>query len=565
MHFLHSLALATALTTYLLHTHLRPFLTFILTFLPSCLQPPSPVCTFLTIFCTTTVLRIIYNVFIYPHIFSPIRSIPGPKSVSIWNGNYPLMYGKPSGEPHRKWIDELPDEGLIRYLSIFNLERVMPTNAKVLQEVLHTKSYMFEKPATLRNSISQILGASGMLLSEGEQHKIQRRHMLPAFSYRHLRELIPTFWEKSLELVEAMGKEVHLSQSSDAGKQTGVIMEVSRWLNRGTLDIIGSTGFGYEFNCVKNDHGELVRAYRKVFAPETNGQQLVRIVTQYLPLWMVNLVPSKRRREAQEAIAMVKGLCMRMVKEKKREYENGGKVGEKDLLSLITKDSPFDEEEMRDQLMTFLAAGHETTASALTWALYLLSQHPEVQSRLRAEIRSHIPSPMTAGSNFTTMQFLQESLDTLPYLRNVTLEVLRFFPPVPATMRVAAEDTTLGGHYIPKGTVVMLCPWAINRSKKIWGSTADVFDPERWEHHKEGKNGASNYDFMTFLHGPRSCIGKDFSRLEFKALLIALVGRFEFSEVLDEMGRRKEISIKGGITSKPESGMHLWVRAVDGW
>ena len=133
------------------------------------------------------------------------------------------------------------------------------------------------------------------------------------------------------------------------------------------------------------------------------------------------------------------------------------------------------------------------------------------------------------------------------------------------TLRMAGEDTTLGGHYIPKGTIVILSPWAINRSKKIWGPRADVFDPDRWEVQKEGKEGASNYDFMTFLHGPRSCIGKDFSRLEFKALLAALVGKFEFNEVLDENGKRKEITIKGGITSRPENGMPLWVRSLDGW
>ncbi|KAF8466991.1 cytochrome P450 [Kalaharituber pfeilii] len=559
MHFLHSLALATALTTYLLHTHLRPYVTL------SVLQPTSAVCTFLTIFCTTAVFRILYNVLLYPHIFSPIRGIPGPKPLTIWNGSYRLIYSNPTGEPQLKWLDEFSDEGLIRYLDFFNVERVMPTNTRVLQEVLVTKSYVFHKPELVQNTIAQILGATGILFSEGEQHKIQRRHMLPAFSYRHLRELIPTFWEKSLELIEAMGDKVLTNQGSDAEKQSGVIIEVSCWLSRVTLDIIGSTGFGYEFNCVRNNYNELITAYRNVFEPVTKDQKLIACVMLYLPLWMVNLIPSKQRRQAQEAIAMVKGLCMRMVREKKREYETGGKVGEKDLLSLITRGSPFNEKEMHDQLMTFLFAGHETTATALTWALYLLSQHPEVQSRLRAEIRDHIPSPMKPGSKISTMQLLQESLDTLPYLQNVTLEVLRIFPPVPMTSRVAAEDTSLGGYYIPKGTMVVLCPWAVNRSKKIWGPTADVFDPDRWKQRKEGKEGVSNYDFMTFLHGPRSCMGKDFSRLEFKALLIALVGRFEFSEVLDEMGRRKEIVTRGVVTSKPESGLHLWVRSVDGW
>lgn len=461
-------------------------------------------------------------------------------------------------------MEEVPNDGLIRYLAFCNGERVFPTSPKVLQEVMHTKAYIFQKAPMVRKSIGKLLGMQGMLFSEGEQHKIQRKHILPAFAYRHLRDLIPIFWEKSLELSKAIENDLRTKQDTEAEKQTGVVIEMSQWLSRSTLDIIGSAGFGYEFNCVKNDDdsNELVKAYRKVFSPASKTVQIIRVIYQYLPEWLINLIPLKRRKEGLQAIELLKSMCTRMVREKKQEYETGGKVGQKDILSLVTKDSPFTEEEMRDQLMTFLAAGHETTASALGWGLYLLSQNPEVQSRLRAEIRSQIPSPTSTA---TTAVHLEDCLDTLPYLRNVTNEIFRFYPPVPMTLRMAAEDTTLGGYYIPKGTIVMLSPWAINRSKKVWGPKADVFDPNRWEEHKEGKEGASNYDSMTFLHGPRGCIGKDFARLEFKALLAVLVGRFEFNEILDENGKRKEIVIKGGITSRPQDGVPLRVRVLDGW
>ena len=129
---------------------------------------------------------------------------------------------------------------------------------------------------------------------------------------------------------------------------------------------------------------------------------------------------------------------------------------------------------------------------------------------------------------------------------------------------MASEDTTIGSYFIPQGTIIVIAPWAINRSKKIWGPTGGVFDPDRWERHKEGKENASNYDFMTFLHGPRSCIGKDFSRLEFKTLVATLVGRFEFVEELDANGKRKDIKGSGAI-SRPEGGLPLFVRRLDGW
>lgn len=205
--------------------------------------------------------------------------------------------------------------------------------------------------------------------------------MLPAFSFRHLRNIVPNFWEKSVTLLRVIEEDIRTKQMSDAEKQAGVVIEFTQWLNRATLDIIGSTGFGYEFNCMQHDDdsNELVTAYRNVFSGASRGQQLMRVIFQYLPEWMVRLVPSKKSKEAREAISLVKGMCTRMVREKKREFEMGGKVGQTgkfamlctlddarltkknqkqtDILSIVTKDSPFTEEEMRDHLMTFLAAG----------------------------------------------------------------------------------------------------------------------------------------------------------------------------------------------------------------
>ena len=118
------------------------------------------------------------------------------------------------------------------------------------------------------------------------------------------------------------------------------------------------------------------------------------------------------------------------------------------------------------------ALQHETTASALTWACYLLTLHPEIQERLREEIRAQIPS---ADSPITW-----SDLESLPLLNGVCQEVLRLFPTVPATIRESIRDTTVAGTFIPKGTRIVLVPYAINRSPEFWGSTGDEFLPERW-------------------------------------------------------------------------------------
>lgn len=153
-----------------------------------------------------------------------------------------------------------------------------------------------------------------------------------------------------------------------------------------------------------------------------------------------------------------------------------------------------------------------------------------------------------------------DDLDRLPQLRNFCSEVLRLFPPVPLTLRVAATSTTISGNFVPKGTVVVIVPWALHRSKSLWGPDAAEFNPKRWE--ERGKAGAeqgeSSYAFQTFISGPRSCIGEKFSLLEFRALLAIIVGRFELEKLEGEM------EIRGGITAKPKEG-RVWVREVPGW
>lgn len=162
------------------------------------------------------------------------------------------------------------------------------------------------------------------------------------------------------------------------------------------------------------------------------------------------------------------------------------------------------------------------------WSLYLLCKHKSIQTTLRAEIRSRIPSlssPITAAQ-----------IDSCDYLQAFCTEVLRLWPPVSLTLRVADRDTSIQGQFIPRGTTIILAPAAINTCTHLWGKDALEFRPERWLKSKsqsgnggeEGKRGGadSNYSFLTFLHGPRSCIGQKFSQYELACLLAAWVSFF---------------------------------------
>lgn len=195
--------------------------------------------------------------------------------------------------------------------------------------------------------------------------------------------------------------------------------------------------------------------------------------------------------------------------------------------------------------------------------MYHLASHPTIQTRLRAEIRSKLPSLSAASSPSFD---LASTLEALPLLNAVCLETLRLYPTVPVTLRVANKDTFIGSQFVPRGTRAYIVPWAMNRSAKYWGDSAERFVPERWIDEKTGRanntgGAASNYNILTFLHGPRSCIGKDFAKAELKVLVAVFCGGFEIA-----MADPDEVPIPyGALTAKPKNGMRLRLKPVAGW
>lgn len=466
---------------------------------------------------------LLYRTTLYPRFFSPIRHIPTPSGAHWFLGHFLMIFHGSTGAPQLKWIEELPhNRGLIRYIGLFGGERIMPCSAKTLAEVLHHKSYVFIKPDFMRDGVGRILGLRGLLFAEGDEHRHQRKIMLPAFSHAHIKNLVPTFWHASHELADSIASLVAAAEG-----QVPTI-EMSRWCSLATLDIIGRAGFGYEFHALETGFGdgesksELAQAYNMLFKP-TGSAVAMHFARMLLPAWFVNALPLRYNRETRVAAQTLKRVSMEIINTKKLSLSLAGEksTGERDILSTMLKSGDYEGadgvEVMCDQMMTFLTAGHETTATAMIWVLHLLSleENHHIQTRLREEIRAAFPHGLPETVSY-------EQIEALRYLRNVTTEVLRVFPPVPLTARHTAENTTLGGEFIPKGSHIVIVPWAINRSKELWGEDATVFRPDRWD---EGQV-ESNYSFMTFLAGPRGCIGNVFAKVEYKCLLAALIGMF---------------------------------------
>lgn len=391
---------------------------------------------------------------------------------------------------------------------------------------------------------------------------------MPAFHYRHVKDLYPLFWSKSCEMVRAIALKAPTNEGLEPPGElsNAPVVEIGNWTSRATLDIIGLAGMGQDFNALEDPQTELSRAYQSIFNADDRQARILGLLGLIFPRWFLQALPLKRNRAVRHGIGTIRRVSHELVQQKKRNLEQKKRTGI-DILSVALESGGFTDENLVDQMMTFLAAGHETTSTAMIWAVYALCRHPEVQTRLRDEVRNGLPPIDGAGpaKTTTTTTITAPDLDRLPFLHAVCSEVFRLYPPVRVTLREAARDTTVQGQFVPAGTFVVLAPLAINTAVALWGDDANEFKPERWldasARPAAGTAGGANYAFMTFLHGPRSCIGEKFARAEFACLLAALVGRFE----MELAEKDREVEITGGITSKPKGGLPVRMRVVEGW
>lgn len=484
-----------------------------------------------------------YKLIIYPFFRSPFRHLPKAPGFYPIIGHATKLFKRPPGSSELAMINETPNDGLILLHGIFHGDRILLASPATLAEVLVHRTYDFEKPPWVRAFLEEILG-HGLLMTEGEEHKFQRKQIMPAFSFRHIKELYPIFWAKSTELCEVLRREL-----LDKPDQ---VLEFNHFTQQVTLDIIGLAGLGRDIASLRNADDLLIKNYEEILEP-TAEKALYFVLHLMIPQWLIKALPWKLNKRIKVTTGEIKRICKEFLGEKKLQMKDSDE--KKDILSILLRSNNFSDDGLVDQLLTFLAAGHETTSSALTWAAHLLATHPDAQSRLRDEIRAHIPDLDALSSSDTDIGTLLESL---PFLNAVCNETLRLYPTIPVSGRLASRDTWILDQFVPKGSLVFPVPWAINRSTKFWGPDAEKFIPDRWIDAATEKanymGGAeSNYVFMTFLHGPRSCIGERFARGELRALLAAFVGYFSF-----EMADPNEVVKAGGtITSKPVNGMKL--------
>ncbi|CEO60574.1 hypothetical protein PMG11_05195 [Penicillium brasilianum] len=512
--------------------------------------------TMILSFAILTAWKILYQLALYPAFFTPIKHIRAPPGRTWLRGNTETIFLETPFKRMQEWAAKLPNDGLIRFYIVGNIERVVLTSPKALSELLVTKVYDFEKPKTVRQSLRRIVG-DGILLAEGDEHKIQRKNLMPAFAYRHIKELYPIFWSKSVEMVKLIQQDLERRQASGDKDNT---ITVRNWASRATLDIIGVAGMDHDFDSLSDPSNKLNRSYQQIFQSPGIGTKILFIIGILMgDVTLLQKMPTQRNKRIDEGGQVIRDVARQMIRQKKEKMKNSSSQTGIDIISVAMHSGVMDEENLVDQLMTFLGAGHETTATALQWAVYALCKNPDVQIKLREEIRANLPSISSdEAGNIDAI-----TIDNLPYLHAVCNEILRFHPSVPGTIRTAVKDTSLVGHAIPKGTTLIIAPEVLNHMEELWGPDADKFNPDRFMGPGKANTGGanSNYAFLTFIHGPRSCIGQGFAKAELACLVAATVGRFHMELKYPD----RPLELREGATVSPKDGVLAVFTPLEGW
>ncbi|EFQ96998.1 CTP synthase [Nannizzia gypsea CBS 118893] len=498
--------------------------------------------------------KLVYQLFLYPRFFTPLKCFPTPLNRHWLTGNTTsLLVDTPHAEM-KEWVRVIPNDGIIRYYIVGNLERIVITSPKVLSEILVSRAYDFAKPLVIQQGLGRLLG-NGILLAEGDEHKFQRKNLMPAFAYRHIKNLYPLFWSKSIEMVRLLRRDLKSRKPTEDNT-----IEVRNWAGRSSLDIIGLAGIGQDFDSLHDPENSLSRSYKMIFtAPDILTKALFILGMLLGDMKWIARLPTRRNKIINTGRRNIRDAAREMIRERKVKMEDPSAEIGVDIISVAMQSGNFDDESLVDQLMTFLGAGHETTSAAFQWAIYSLCKHPEVQTRLREEVRANLP-PINVGH---PGRIDAAAVDNLRYLNAVCNEVIRFHPSIPNTVRVALKDTTLIGKPIPKNTQIVISPELINHMSEFWGPDADQFNPDRFMGSGKANTGGatSNYAFLSFLHGPRSCIGQGFAKAELACLLATVVGSFEFTLKYPD----SKLEVQEQATISPKDGVLAKFTLLEGW
>ena len=439
----------------------------------------------------------------------PPKPTPRPEKVSLWR--YLKLFREDilSAQPaklYRAWMAEFRTPFFRSY---------MINDPTLINLVLKERPDDFPKSDRIGAGLRPLLGES-VFLTNGETWKRQRRIIDPSFEGGRLRETFPAMWAAG----EAAVVRMH-------GLADGQPHDIEPETSHAAADVIFRTLFSIPIeDAVATRVFDEFRSYQRT--------QPILNLAAFIPgpTWMPRFFKSETKQTAKAIRSLITGLT-----EKRLKAIEAGDAPDDLATKIMTTADPFTGEtftvaEMVDQVAIFFLAGHETSASALAWTLYLLALNPEWQDAVAQEAE-------TLTQDFSSVSKLRKT-------RDVFREALRLYPPVPMMVRETTCPENFRDRDVTKGAQVVLSPWHLHRHERLW-ENPDGFDPDRWG--TDAGKASARDAYMPFSSGPRVCTGAGFAMIEGVLLLAMIVKEFRF-DIVDG--------------KQPEPVAHLTVRAKDG-
>ena len=344
----------------------------------------------------------------------------------------------------------------------------------------------FNKTPLLKRNTKAVIG-NGLLTSEGDFHKRQRRLAQPAFHHQR---------------VGAYGDVmVAYTQRMLQGWQPDAIIDMHEAMMRLTMEIVGQTLFNSDVSQDADAIGEAITRGLKVV-----GSRLASPLS--LPEW----IPTKANRASRANVEFLNNTMRRIIEQHRHRGEDQGDLLSMLMLAQDEDGERMDDQQVRDEAMTIFIAGHETTANAMSWTLYLLAQHPEVEQALHREVDALGAAP--------TMH----DLARLPYTEMIIKESMRLYPPAWVVPRLVIQDFTLRGYDIRRNSIVFTSPYTMHRHPRYY-EQPERFIPERWT--LEMEKTLPKYAYFPFGGGPRVCIGNGFAMMEARLILATIAQHWQ--------------------------------------
>jgi cytochrome P450 len=409
-------------------------------------------------------------------------------------------------------MNNLPYGDLVG-LKFMKFDAYQLNHPDLVGQVLTKDNAIWHKSIVYKSSLQDYIG-EGLLNADGDFWRRQRKLMQPSFHVKRIDAYAETMVDYAIAML--------------AGWQDGEERDIAADMMQVTLNVVGKTLFDADLS----ERSSTV-AHALEFMLEdiiASSQSIIR-----LPEWM----PTPARMRRKDTIEQLDSVILPMIEARRKKPEDRGDLLSMLLLAQDDEGAGMSDRQLRNEVLTLILAGHETTANALSWTFYLLSQNPDVARKLEAE------ADTVLGARRPNLA----DLKAMPYSEQVIKEAMRLYPPVWSVGRQNTVATTLGGYAVRRGSTAIIPIWALHHDERHFPD-AECFMPERWTEDMEAA--LPRYAYLPFGGGPRICIGNAFAMMEARLLLMAIVQQYRLVHVA---GHRVEPEPL--VTLRPRYGMRM--------